>query len=98
MKKEFIYLPEGLHFLEDYKELEPQILSFHTCVFNKVVTGCGATTMFLDDPLPTILCSPRKALMFWSWETASVYRRSRQCHFGRSTDIPLMYADNRARK
>lgn len=64
MIKHYIDLPEGLHFLEDYKELEPQILSFHTCVFNKVVTGCGATTMFLDDPLPTILCSPRKALMF----------------------------------
>ena len=55
MIKHYIDLPEGLHFLEDYKELEPQILSFHTCVFNKVVTGCGATPMFLDDPLPTTL-------------------------------------------
>ncbi|MCR4564766.1 MAG: hypothetical protein K5651_01610 [Bacteroidales bacterium] len=64
MKKIHIDLPEGLHFLEDYKELEPQILSYGTCVLNKVVTGCGATTMFLADPLPTILCSPRKALMF----------------------------------
>ena len=64
MKKEFIYLPEGLHFLEDYGELEPMLFNYGTCILNKAVTGCGATTMFLDDPLPTILCSPRKALMF----------------------------------
>ena len=64
MKKEFIYLPEGLHYLEDYKELEPMLFNYGTCILNKAVTGCGATTMFLDDPLPTILCSPRKALMF----------------------------------
>ena len=64
MKKEFIYLPEGLHFLEDYKELEPMLFNYGTCILNKAVTVCGATTMFLDDPLPTILCCPRKALMF----------------------------------
>ncbi len=65
-----IYLPEGLHYLEDYKELEPQIFSYGTCVLNKAVTGCGATTMFLADPLPTILCSPRKALMFCKAKSA----------------------------
>lgn len=64
MKKEFIYLPEGLHYLEDYGELEPMLFNYGTCILNKAVTGCGATTMFLDDPLPTILCCPRKALMF----------------------------------
>ena len=64
MKKEFIYLPEGLHYLEDYKVMEPMLFNYGTCILNKAVTGCGATTMFLDDPLPTILCCPRKALMF----------------------------------
>ena len=64
MKKFYIQLPEGLHYLEDYKELEPMLFNYGTCILNKAVTGCGATTMFLDDPLPTILCSPRKALMF----------------------------------
>ncbi len=64
MIKHYIQLPEGLHFLEDYKELEPMLFNYGTCILNKAVTGCGATTMFLDDPLPTILCSPRKALMF----------------------------------
>lgn len=64
MNKHYIYLPEGLHYLEDYKELESKLYSFGTCILNKATTGCGATTMVLDDPLPTILCSPRKALMF----------------------------------
>lgn len=64
MNKYYIDLPEGLHFLEDYGELEPMLFNYGTCILNKAVTGCGATTMFLDDPLPTILCSPRKALMF----------------------------------
>ena len=64
MKKEFIYLPEGLHYLADYEELEPMLFNYGTCILNKAVTGCGATTMYLADPFPTILCSPRRALMF----------------------------------
>ena len=64
MQKYFIDLPEGLHYLEDYGELESRLFKHGTCILNKAVTGCGATTMFLADPLPTILCSPRKALMF----------------------------------
>ena len=64
MQKCFIDLPEGLHYLEDYGELESKLFNYGTCILNKAVTGCGATTMFLADPLPTILCSPRKALMF----------------------------------
>ena len=64
MIKHYIDLPEGLHFLEDYGELESKLFNYGTCILNKAVTGCGATTMFLADPLPTILCSPRKALMF----------------------------------
>jgi hypothetical protein len=65
MKKEFIYLPEELHYLGDVKDdLEQKLYKQGTCILNKAVTGCGATTMFLDAPIPTILCSPRKALMF----------------------------------
>lgn len=64
MKKYYIYLPEGIRYLEDYKELESKIYQYGTCILNKYVTGCGATSMYLADPLPTILCSPRKALMY----------------------------------
>ncbi len=64
MKKFYIQLPEGLHYLEDCKWLESEFFKYGTCILNKYVTGCGATTMFLADPLPTILCSPRRALMY----------------------------------
>ena len=69
MNKYFIDLPEGLHYLEDNKELESQLYQYGTCILNKYVTGCGATTMFLADPLPTILCSPRRALMYCKAES-----------------------------
>lgn len=55
MNKFYIDLPEGLHFLEDCRDLESRIYQYGTCILNKYVTGCGATTMFLADPLPTIL-------------------------------------------
>lgn len=69
MQKNYIDLPEGLHFLEDCRDLEFRIYQYGTCILNKYVTGCGATTMFLADPLPTILCSPRKALMYCKAES-----------------------------
>lgn len=31
---------------------------------DKTMCGCGATTLFLSDPYPTILCSPRRELMY----------------------------------
>ena len=64
MKKYYIYLPEGIRYLEDYKELESKIYQYGTCILNKYVTGCGATSMYLANPQPIILCSPRKALMY----------------------------------
>lgn len=64
MNKNYIVLSEGLRFLEKERDLESKIYKHGTCILNKAVTGCGATTMFLADELPTILCSPRKALMF----------------------------------
>ncbi len=64
MNKHYIELSEGLRFLEKEPDLESKIFKHGTCILNKAVTGCGATTMFLADSLPTILCSPRKALMF----------------------------------
>ena len=64
MNKFNIQLPEGIRYLEDCKELESKIYQYGTCILNKYVTGCGATSMYLADPLPTILCSPRKALMY----------------------------------
>ena len=63
MKKVYINIPEGILHLSDYQQLQNQFpqTSF---ILDKKVTGCGATTMFLADDVPTILCSPRKELMY----------------------------------
>lgn len=57
-----IQIPEGVFYLGNYPELL-NLLPSQTFIFNKVMTGCGATTMFLDDAIPTVLCSPRKELI-----------------------------------
>jgi len=62
MIKSTIQIPEGVFYLGNY----PQILNLLPSgkfIFNKVMTGCGATTLFLDDTVPTVLCSPRKELL-----------------------------------
>ena len=57
-----ITIPEEIFYLGNYPELQTQ-LPKGSYVFNKVMTGCGATTMFLEDSVPTVLCSPRKELI-----------------------------------
>lgn len=58
-----ISIPEGIFYLGDYYQyLIPQ-LPTTSYIFNKVMTGCGATTMFLADDVPTVLCSPRCELI-----------------------------------
>lgn len=63
MEKIFIDIPEGIYYLTDYFELD-RFLPTGSYIFNKVMTGCGATTKFLDDNIPTVLCSPRKELIY----------------------------------
>lgn len=74
MKKALINIPEGIYFLGDYPELL-QKLPTSTFILNKVMTGCGATTLFLEDNIPTVLCSPRKELIHC--------KASSNRHFGR---------------
>lgn len=62
MKKTIINVPEGIFYLGDYQNLN-NLLPQGKYIFNKVMTGCGATTMFLTDSRPTVLCSPRKELI-----------------------------------
>ena len=63
MKKSIINIPEGIQYLGNYPQLLPQ-LPQTSFIFNKILTGCGATTLFLTDTVPTILCSPRKELIY----------------------------------
>ena len=61
MKQEFILqVPENVRYISDWKELN---LPKGHYIMDKVVTGCGFTEYFLNNNIPTILCSPRKVLL-----------------------------------
>ena len=60
MNKQIFTIPEGIYYLTQIPEILNNIPDY--CIFNKVMTGCGATTLFLDDHIPTVLCVPRVEL------------------------------------
>ena len=62
MNKKQIFIPEGIYHLNNYQGLQSQFPQ-GSFILDKTITGCGATTMFLSDKTPTILCSPRLELM-----------------------------------
>lgn len=62
LNKKEIHIPEGIYYLGNYPQLIQQ-LPQGKYILNKKITGCGATTLFLDDNIPTILCSPRLELI-----------------------------------
>lgn len=53
-----IAIPEGIKYLGDLEGFE-----LPNGIFNKSVTGCGATTVALKDQYPTILAAPRISLL-----------------------------------
>ena len=53
MKKTQIFIPEGIYHLNDYQGLQPQFPS-GCFILDKTIPGCGATTMFLSNDIPTI--------------------------------------------
>lgn len=63
MEKIIIKIPEGIFHLSDYHQFESLLPWDCSFILDKTVTGCGATTLFLSDPIPTILCSPRRELL-----------------------------------
>lgn len=48
------YVPENVEFLTDWKGFE-----LPKGILNKGVTGCGATSVAIEDEHKTIICSPR---------------------------------------
>ncbi len=63
MNKRIIQIPEGIFFLGEYPQLINKLPQSGSYIYNKVMTGCGATTLFLEDPVPTVLCAPRRELI-----------------------------------
>lgn len=62
MEKKEIKIPLGINYLTEYDMSQIGQLRGR-CFLDKGVTGCGATSAFLNDNIPTILCSPRKHLL-----------------------------------
>ena len=61
MKEEYILeVPENIRYISEWENL--QLPKGHY-IMDKVVTGCGFTEYFLNNNIPTILCSPRKTLL-----------------------------------
>ena len=53
-------VPTYVRYINQWKELD---LPKGHYIMDKVVTGCGFTEYFLNNNIPTILCSPRKVLL-----------------------------------
>ncbi len=62
MKKTEILIPDGIFHLSDCENIQSQFPQ-GSFILDKTITGCGATTMFLSDDTPTILCCARLELM-----------------------------------
>lgn len=65
MKKIKILIPKGIQYLGDekMKELMPGF-KFETGIYNKEITGCGATTFALkEDKMSVVLLVPRITLL-----------------------------------
>ena len=64
MKKVKKEVPENIKYLSDWKEFSDLFINKGHLILNKKITGCGATSYFLNHPdLRVILCSPRILLL-----------------------------------
>lgn len=86
MNKTKIDIPKGILYLGNYPQLESK-LPQGKYILNKVMTGCGATTMFLADGVWTVLCSPRRELIHC--KANSKMFKGRVHRFGFNGDNPV---------
>lgn len=63
MNKTIINVPTGITKLSQWPEFESYLPPTGKFVLNKKITGCGATTYYLENSQPVILCSHRTELL-----------------------------------
>lgn len=63
MNKLSVTIPRYVDFISNWNEIYQTINFNQHIIINKVVTGCGFTEFFINNNIPTILCSPRKILL-----------------------------------
>ena len=62
LNRNYLNVPKNIKYIGNWKEIINLLPKGHY-ILNKIVTGCGFTEYFLNNNIPTILCSPRKALL-----------------------------------
>ena len=67
MNKEKIEIPQGIRFLNDWKEFNFNRFP-DKCIINKQIPGCGFTEYCIRSNENIILCSPRKILLENKWD------------------------------
>ena len=60
LSRNYLNVPIGIKYISDWENF---YLPQGHIIVNKIVTGCGFTEYCLNNNVPTILCSPRKALL-----------------------------------
>lgn len=63
MKKFIIKVPSGTKYLSDFRNEAGQRFRLPNGILNKELTGCGGTTLALEDENKTVICSPRTKLL-----------------------------------
>ena len=60
---QIIKIPSGIRYLSDYIREDGSKFELPNGILNKELTGCGGTTLALEDGHKTIICSPRVRLL-----------------------------------
>lgn len=63
MKKIEINVPSGTKYLSDFRYKSGRKFTLPNGILNKELTGCGGTTLALEDENRTVICSPRRKLI-----------------------------------
>lgn len=63
MKKFIIKVPSGTKYLSGFRNEAGQRFRLPNGILNKELTGCGGTTLALEDENKTVICSPRTKLL-----------------------------------
>ena len=64
MQNQEINVPVQYRYLTQWNDLLNILPQQGKYILNKVNTGCGGTTLFLQSPQPTILVSPRSNVLY----------------------------------
>ena len=64
MEYKEIDVPRQVNYLSQWQELLTMLPEDEKYILNKVNTGCGGTTLFLESPQPCIIVSPRSNVLY----------------------------------